>query len=121
MDYQQSIKNLNHLKNFVRAWTECHIFFFFYSETEYVIEIYEPDFTPEQQQKIDENLHSGFPYGYINSEKTGEEILYYYDENIHIEYDFFLNGFNDFICHDPVDIQIVQKQFLQLIEFLKNK
>jgi hypothetical protein len=121
MDYQQSIKNLNHLKNFVRAWSECRIFFFFKSEIEYEIKIYDSTFTSEQQENIDECLQAGFPYGYICNKKNGEEELYYYDENIHVEYDLFLNTFDDFICHDIVDTKIIQKQFEQLIEILKNK
>lgn len=121
MDYQQSIKNLNHLKNFIRAWDECYIFFFFNSETNYDIEIYDLQYSAEEQKKIDLHLRGCYPYAYINNEKSGHELLYYHDQNIGIEYDFFLEQFNYFYCKDPVDIKAVQQQFLMLIEMLKNK
>ncbi len=121
MDYQQSIKNLNHLKNFVRAWAECRIFFFFYSETEYEIKIYSGQRTRKQKKIIDKNLRNGFPYGYISNDESGEEILYYRDNNISVEYDFFLQKTIDFICDDPVDKKLVKQQFLLLIELFKNK
>ncbi len=120
MDYQQSIKNLYHLKNFVRAWTECNIFFFFNSETEYKIEIFELNFTTDQRDAIDQNLRSGFPYGYICNKKIGEETLYYSDANIDVDFDFFLNEWNDFICYDPVDMKLVQMQFALLFDLLKK-
>lgn len=120
MDYQQSLKNFYHLKNFVRAWTECHIFFFFYSDTEYIVEIYNSEFTPEQQNKLDENLSSEFPYGYVSNERTGEEILYYFDSNITINYDLYSDSINDFICYDFANKKILQQQFFQLVKMLKN-
>ena len=121
MDYQQSIKNLNRLKNFVRAWAECHIFFFFYSEVDYKIKIYNNKRTRKQKRIIDKNLRSEFPYGYISNEKCGKEILYYCDKNIAVEYDLFLQKFNFFEFDDPIDVKLVRQQFLQLAELLKNK
>lgn len=121
MEYQQSIKNLYHLKDFIRAWDECYIFCFFNSETTYNIEIYDIALTPEQKNRIDQERRNRFPYGYISSEKSGEEILYYRDTNITIEFDLFLENFNVFSFHDPVDNKLVHQQFLLLIELLKNK
>ena len=121
MDYKQSLKNLNHLKEFIRAWDECYIFFFFNSETTYNIKIYDIALTPEQKKKIDQERRNSFPYGYISCEKSGEEILYYRDTNITIEFDLFLENFNVFSFHDPVDNKLVHQQFLLLIELLKNK
>ena len=121
MDYQQSIKNLNHLKNFVRAWTECRIFFFFYSDSEYKIEIYNTKRTNKQKKRIDRKRRSKFPYSFISNDESGEETLYYRDQNIAVEYDLFLQKTTDFICNDPVDKKRVQQQFLLLIELLKNK
>ncbi len=121
MDYQQSIKNLNQLKNFVRAWTDCHIFFFFYSETEYRVEIYNSDFTHVEQENIDQHMYSGFPYGYICNKNTGEEIFHYRDKNIDIEYDLFAEEFRLVFCYDPIDKKALQRQFLLLAEMFKNK
>lgn len=121
MDYQQSIRNLNHLKNFIRAWDDCYIFFFFSSETVYKVEVFGIEHTAVEKQKIEQERRNGFPYGFVNCEKSGEEILYYRDGNITVEYDFFLEKFNYFYCKDPVDIKVVQQQFLMLIDMLKNK
>ncbi len=121
MDYQQSIKNLNHLKNFARAWTECHIFFFYYSETEYRVEIYNSDFTDAEQENIDQNLRKTWPYAFICNEKCGQEILYYSDKNITIRYNLFSDTVNDFFYMGRVDKKESQKQFLRLINILKNK
>ena len=121
MDYQQSIKNFNHLKNFARAWSECNIFFFFYSETEYRVEIYNSDFTYVEQENIDQNFCSGFPYGYICCRNTGDEILHYRDKNINMEYDLFFERFNLVFCYDPADKKILRQQFLLLAEMFKNK
>ena len=121
MDYQQSIKNLNHLKNFVRAWAECSIFFFFYSDSDYKIEIYNLDLTDVQNEIVEQNLRSKFPYGFISNEKSGQEILYYCDQNISVECDLFLESTIAFFCKNSIDKKIVQQQFLWLVEFLKNK
>lgn len=121
MDYQQSIKNLNHLKNFIRAWDECYIFFFFNSEANYDIEICGIEEATALQKKIDLHLRSRFPYGYVCNNSGAEETVYYCDKNIIVEYDLFAQQFNDFICFDPVDNKNLQKQFLILIEMLKNK
>jgi hypothetical protein len=121
MDYQQSIKNLSHLKNFARAWAECHLFFFFYSETEYEIEIYGLIFTDEQQSKIDKNFYSGLPYAYMSCKNTGEEILHYRDKNIDADYDLFSEAYSVVFCSDPADKKILQHQFFLLAELIKNK
>ena len=121
MDYRQSIKNLNHLKNFIRAWDECYIFFFFYSEANYDIEIYGVERTAEQKNRIDESMCDQFPYAYVSNEKSGAETLYYHDKNITVEFDLFFGEVNLFYCYDPVDKKILQQQLSQLIELLKNK
>ncbi len=121
MDYKQSIKNLNHLKNFIQAWDYCHIFFFFNSETEFEIEIYDSEWTNEQQEKIDKNLQTKWPYAYISNEKSGDEILYYTDDNITVWCNLFSDTIDDFLCHDPIDKKAAQEQFQMLIKLLENK
>jgi hypothetical protein len=99
MDCQQSIKNLNHLKNFIRAWDECYIFFFFNSETNYDIEIYDLQYSAEEKKSIcicEDVIH----------------MLILITKNL---------GVNNFYCTDPVDMKDVQQQFLMLIEMFKNK
>ncbi len=121
MDYKQSIKNLNHLKNFIQAWDYCHIFFFFNSETEFEIEIYDSEWTNEQQEKIDKNLRSPMPYALIKSEECAEDILYYTDQNLTARYDFLRETISDIFFHDPIDEKAAQKQFQMLIKLLENK
>ncbi len=121
MDYQQSLKNFNELKNLMRPWAECKIFFFFTSESEYEVEIYDIEYTEKQKNKIDENLIKPTPYGYLRLDKNGHEILYYHDANVTIRYDLFTEDLRDFYCQDPVDINLVRKQFLQLIYIMKNE
>ena len=96
-------------------------FFFYYSESDYKIEIYDLDLTVVQNELIDENLRSKFPYGFISNEKSGHEILYYCDKNIAVKYDLFLQKTMDFICKYSTDKKLVQQQFLLLVELLKNK
>jgi hypothetical protein len=121
MDYQQSFRNLDQLKNFIRPWTDCYIFFFFYSETEFQVEIYGVDLTVEQQDKIDKNVYGNFPYGYMSIGQEGNETLYYHDKKIIIVYDTFADKLRDVDFQDPVDIKAARAQFLQLFKILENE
>jgi hypothetical protein len=121
MGYQQSFKNFHQLKNFVRPWADCYIFFFFYSETEFQVEIYGVDLTVEQQDKIDKNRYGKNPYGVMNFDESGEETLFYKDEKINIEYGLFSETFLQVGFRDPIDMQALRSQFLMLVEMLKNK
>ncbi len=121
MQYQQSIKNFNTFKNFVRPWGECKIFFFFESETVYAFEIFNFLVTPEQQEKIDDYRSRSTPYAYIRHKNGHEEVLYYSDDNVSIEYDLFAQDYIYFHCHFRVDKKLLQEQFLMLENVLKNK
>ena len=121
MDYQQSFKNFHQLKNFISPWTECYIFFFFHSETEFEIEIYGADFTEAQRKKIDENRYGKNPYAVMNFQESGEETLFYKDEKMTIEYGLFSEQYLEIGYTDPLDIQVLQSQFLMLIKMLENK
>ncbi len=121
MDYQQSLKNFNELKNLMRPWAECQIFFFFESETEYHVEIYEVDLNLEQQKIIDSYRCRELPYGYIDHERDGHEVFYYNDENISIKYDLFTDDCIYWYLHFKADKKLVQQQFKILANMLKNK
>lgn len=121
MDYQQSVKNFDILKNFVCVLKDYHIFFFFTSDTEYKVKFYESDLSEEELKRIEDHRISGLAYGFMNNEKSGVEALNYFDSNVYIEYDIFSESFVSFDCHDPINMELVSVQFLQLIEVLKNK
>ena len=93
MDYQQSIKNFNTLKFFISPWSECQIFFFFESENKHEVESFNFTVTPEQQEKINDYRSRSTPYAYIRHKNGDEEVLYYSDENISIEYDLFTQDY----------------------------
>ena len=121
MNYQQSLKNFNELKNLIRPWAECQIFFFFDSETEYGVEIFEVDLNSEQEKIIDLYRYAEFPYGYIDHEKGGHEVFYYNDENVSIKYDLFADDCIYWYFHFKADKKLVRQQFKMLIDLLKNK
>lgn len=123
MDYQQSLKNFNHLKNFIRARTFCQIFFFFKSETEceYIIETFDLDRKEEQLDQIETERIKGLPFASIINDRNGDEQLFYHDENMDIEYDLFREEFIIFYCYDPVDLKLLQQQFSMLFKLLENK
>ncbi len=121
MDYQQSFNNLFRLKNSVRLWTDCQIFFFFTSEIEFEIHIYERELTKEQIIKIDDNLYSTKPYGFMRFEESGEELLFYKDDNLDIYYDLFSERLIEVGYNDPVDMEAFRKEFLLFIKMLENK
>jgi hypothetical protein len=121
MDYQQSIKNFNKLKILISPWAECQIFFFFGCETEYTVEIFNFLVTSEQQEKINDYRSRTTPYAYIRHRNGDEEVLYYSDDNVSIEYDLFTQDYIFFHCHFRVDKKLLQEQFLMLENMLKNK
>ncbi len=121
MDYKQSFDNLNRLKNSIRLWTDCQIFFFFNSETEFEIHIYERELTEEQDRKIDENLYSTKPYGLMRFGHSGEEMLLYKDDKIDIYYDLFLDELIEVGYNDPIDMEAFRKEFLLFIKIMENK
>ncbi len=121
MDYQQSLKNFNELKNLMRPWAECQIFFFFESEIEYGYEIYESDLNSEQLIIIDSYRFGKLPYGYIDHEKNGHEVFYYNDENVTIKYDLFADDCIYWYFHFKADKKLVQQQLKMLTDLLKNK
>lgn len=121
MNYKKSFENVRRIQNSIRPWTDCKIFFFFYSETEFEIHIYEHQLTQDQKNKVDENLYSTMPYAYIRFEECGEELLYYKDDGIVISYGLFSETLLRVNYRDPIDIKAVQAQFLQLEQLLKNK
>ncbi len=109
------------MQNSIRPWADCQIFFFFNSDTEFEIHIYEHQLTPEQDIKVDENLYSTKPYGLMRFEESGEELLYYKDDGIVISYGLFSETLLDVYYRNPIDIKAVQAQFLLLEKMLKNK
>lgn len=121
MDYQQSFDNLNRLKNSIRLWTDCQIFFFFTSEADFEIYIYEKELTDEQQAKVDENLYSTKPYGLMMFEESGQETLYYKDDMIDIHYDMFLEELIEVGYNDPIDMEALRKELLFFFKMMENK
>ncbi len=121
MDYKTSFENVNRMQNSIRPWTDCQIFFFFNSDTEFEIHIYEHQLTPEQNSKVDENLYSTKPYGLMRFEESGEELLYYKDDGIVISFGLFSETLLQVHYRNPIDIKAVQAQFLLLEKLLKNK
>lgn len=121
MDYKKSFENVRRMQNSIRPWTDCQIFFFFNSETEFDIQIYEHQLTPEQDSKVDENLYSTKPYGLIRFEESGEEILYYKDDGIVIKYGLFSESLLQVHYTDPIDLKAAHAEFLLLFKILENK
>ncbi len=120
MDYQQSLKNFHELKNFMRPWAECKIFFFFSSETEYEVDTFDIIATTEQQSKIEDYRSRSTPYAYLRHKNDDQETLYYSDDNISVEYDLFAENYNYFHCHFRVERKVLQQQFLMLVNLLKK-
>ena len=85
------------------------------------MEIYETERTYEQQSKIDVARAKSLPYAFISNDKNGEEVLYYHDQNVDIEYDLFGDIVITFDCYDHIDIKTIRQQFLLLINLLENK
>lgn len=80
MAYEQSLKNIEILKNLVWPWDVDYIFFDFKTETEFEIIF----FDKENSSKIEDYLvakhHAELPVAHIHENKQGQEELYYEDK-----------------------------------------
>lgn len=86
MTYEQSLKNIEILKNLVWPWDVDYIFFDFKTETEFEI-IY---FDKKNSHKIEKHLpikwRAKLPISHIHENEQGQEILYYVDDIVTYEY-----------------------------------
>ena len=121
MNYEQSLKNLSLLKNFSSPWTVCQMFFFFSLQNDYEFKICEGEITEEQKEDIVDHRIKGFPYGYLCLKNSGEELMFYHDINMSVEFDLFAQELISIDFHDPIDMELVRQQFELLFKFLKNK
>lgn len=83
MTYEQSLKNIDVLKNLIWPWNIDYVFFDYKTESEFEVIF----FDKENSHKIEEYLpvkwSAKLPIAHIHENKCGQEELYYVDNAIH--------------------------------------
>ena len=122
MDYAASLRNIEILKNFIRPYNCKHIYFDFYSATEFKTEI----FTEKDSEFIESAMlkchKEKVPYARILIEQNEHEVLYYHDGRFFYEYDLTIDQIIEFrsLSHTEYKSGSMKLQMLQLIRQLKN-
>lgn len=90
MTYEQSLKNIEILKNIVWPFnTDKYIFFDFHSETEFKIVFINCHLI--LNEKMVTNNAAKLPVANIHCAEFGQEILFYDDQNMNIDFNLTTN------------------------------
>lgn len=114
MTYEQSLKNIEILKNIV--WpidTGYYIFFDFYSESEFKTVLLNCPLL--LNEKMCANNNAKLPVANIHCNKLGQEILFYDDQNLNIDFNLTTNK----LIYDALNYKVTWKQLK--IDLLKLK
>lgn len=86
MTYNQSLKNIEILKNLVWPLNADYIFFDFYNSTDFKIIFLNQNESQRIEDYIQEKFRAKQPFTHIRITSTGQEVLYYEDITIRFEY-----------------------------------
>lgn len=79
MIYEQSLKNIEILKNLVWPWNIDYIFFDFETETEFKIIFYDKKNSDEIEKYLPVKHRAQLPVAHVHENAQGQEELYYED------------------------------------------
>lgn len=119
MTYQQSLKNITALLNFIRIYDKDSIFFDFSNASEFKIIFYNRESELEKIQTIcTEKFNANLAMAMITLRENEHEHFHYYDTNIDYEFDLtaselvFDDSNHDYLQQSPAQIKLHVAQLL---------
>lgn len=92
MTYEQSLKNIEVLKNLVWPLGSAYIFFDFHTETEFKVIFFNKKAVPKLGARWAAKWRAKLPIAYIHKNQLDQEILHYADEAITYEYNLSMQN-----------------------------
>lgn len=86
MTYEQSLKNINILKNLVWPWDIEYIFFDFKTEANFEIIFFDKESSCKIEDYLPVKWNAKLPLGHIHENEYGQEILLYVDNLVTYKY-----------------------------------
>ncbi len=120
MTYEQSLQNIENIKNFVLPYGNQVVVFDFQSADSFQVVFYS-NYTDQLNDKLRADaLNRNCAYAVIENDKNDMPILSYIDDNLMMTFDLGLNVVIHFERVEPVSMNKLKNDFIDLIKFLKN-
>lgn len=122
MTYEQSLKNIEVLKNLAWPWDTDYVFFDFKTDSEFEVIF----FDKENSEKIEEYLitkhRAELPVAHIHENEQGQEILYYEDNFFRfrtnlVTDEIYEHDFTGYFKHCPLQMKL---EIAALVRKLEN-
>ncbi|MEK6628368.1 MAG: hypothetical protein AABY53_07060 [Bdellovibrionota bacterium] len=94
MTYEQSIKNIEILKNLVWPWDVDYIFFDFKTETEFEVIFLDTENSNKIEEYLPIKYRAKLPIAHIHENDLGHEVLYYVDDSFLYQINLVTNEIN---------------------------
>ena len=120
MTYEQSIRNIETLKNFIHPWNSLRIDFYFTTDSDFNCIIHKLD----EENEIKYAFNKSKPYAVILKNIFNCEILHYIDSNVTLDFDLTNNQVVEFISEEnlrPKNALEIKNQVQALIRELKHR
>lgn len=120
MTYEQSLKNIEALKNLVWPWDTEYVFFDFYNYTEFKIIFLNQAQSYRIEDFIKDKFSKELPFTHIRVTSAGHDVLYYEDIIIRYEYNLttqqvLMNDFKIFKRRSSAEVKLdMAKLFFKL-------
>ena len=120
MTYEQSLQNIENIKNFVLPYGNQVVVFDFQNVDLFQI-IFFSNYTDQISDKLRADaLNRNCGFAVIENDKNDLPILSYIDDNLTMTFNLELNEVVQFERSKPVNIEKLKNDFMDLIKLLKN-
>ncbi len=120
MTYEQSLQNIENIKNFVLPYGNQVVVFDFQSADSFQI-IFYSNYTDQLNDKLRADaLNRNRPHAFIENDKNDLPILSYIDKNLIVNFNIMLSETIDFHKREPIDKAQLQIELMSLVRHLKN-
>ncbi len=120
MTYEQSLQNIENIKNFVLPLGHQVVVFDFQKADSFQI-IFFSNYTDQINDKLRADaLNRNCAFALIENDKNDMPILMYIDDNLTTAFNLQLNETVDFYHLKKIDKEKLKKEFLALLSHLKN-
>lgn len=120
MTYEQSLQNIENIKNFVLPYGNQVVVFDFQNVNSFQVVFYS-NYTDQLNDTLRADaLNRNCAYALIKNDKNDMPILMYIDDNLTTAFNLLLNETIDFYHFKKIDKEKLKKEFMALFSHLKN-
>lgn len=122
MAYEQSLKNIEVLKNLVWPWNIDYVFFDYKTVSEFEIIFFDKENSKKIEEYLIANDQAGLPVAHIHENEQGQEILYYEDNSFRfrtnlVTGEIYEHDFTGYFKHCPLQMKL---EIAALVRKLEN-